>query len=165
MKIAGRWIIGAAFMGLGNAYASVTMCNDQAQAILYSTVQLSAIFYPLNEKWVAAGWYELKPGECKNPSVEELSGSFKKMYFSILGMNGKTHTINHYKLPESSMVGPGNKGTSTGAELFFCVRNDSFKRTEKKLSAHETCPVGYYPQLFNMVVVVPGNVDYTLHIR
>lgn len=140
---------------------TLRLCNNSDETIHYALVWEKSLFYPISETWNARGWSKAPPG-CQDVLI---AAGRIQAFMSILfvGANGKER-VAHYPFESEAVRNTQKSGTLT-AERFFCVTDEPFDRDLPTLAAHETCPAGYYPQLFNLLVTADPDTNFTLRLQ
>lgn len=133
-----------------------TICNQSNSDILQVTMLYqNHLWAPLGESWKVYGWMDVMPGRCQ-PLVEH-PGRLET-FLAVLRKKGSRRSSS-VDFPIDTRDGRVKK-----AKRYFCVRDEPFDRTLQRLDAHESCPVSWYAQLFNVYIEVEMNVDYTLRL-
>ncbi|MGD9536306.1 MAG: hypothetical protein AB7P52_00095 [Alphaproteobacteria bacterium] len=150
-----------AFAWNGESRAStLTLCNQGKDTLQIAFLWQNAPFYPFTESWKATGWAEVGPG-CSD--VLRTDGAMEA-FLSVIRKSIIGERIMHFEMESEAVRNTLRNGTLT-AERFFCVADVPFDRTLDKLDAHESCPEGYYQQLFNLYVTLDSDTDFTLHLN
>lgn len=143
------------------AAGSLTLCNEGSETIRYAVVWESSLLPPATESWDASGWHDVASG-----CTEVLNrGTRLQAFLSVLRVSkqGKER-IAHYAFDSDEAYNTLTTGSVT-AERFFCVSDTGFNRSLPTLPDHESCPEGYYHQLFNLYVGAEIDAAYTLRLK
>jgi hypothetical protein len=145
----------------GEARAStLTLCNEGDDNLQIAFVWQSAPFYPITQSWKATGWGAVAPG-CAD--VLRTDGAMEA-FLSVIRKTSIGERIMHFEFESEAVRNSLSNGVLT-AERFFCVADEPFDRELDNLAAHETCPTGYYQQLFNLYVTLDADTDFTLRLN
>jgi hypothetical protein len=140
--------------------STLTLCNEGDENLQLAFLWQSAPFYPLAESWKATGWGQAAPG-CSD--VLRTDGAMLA-FLSVIRQTAIGELVMHFELESEAVRNSLSNGAVT-AERFFCVADEPFERELDSLDAHETCPDGYYQQLFNLYVVLDAYTDFTLRLN
>lgn len=152
-----------AFLLLGSAPSRaesvLTICNEGREDLRLAMLWQNAPLYPMMQSWKVYGWSNIAPG-CSDILR---TGGVMEVFLSV---KDKTHdgwSIMHYPFDSEEERNSLTSGVLT-AERFFCVADEPFDRVLDTLDAHENCPPGYYPQLFNLYVTLDPYKHFTLRL-
>ncbi|MGB3388346.1 MAG: DUF1036 domain-containing protein [Pseudaminobacter sp.] len=166
MKKAGWAIVAGAFgVMVWNAAAAqqIKVCNTGQAEVSYAVLATTSLVNLGAPEWTAHGWYMMKPGECQ--PVARGDGR-REAFLSVRAVNKDgLFRLNSYVIKEIPASGFADDSLSTGAERVFCVSRAGFRRPEKSLEVHETCPQDYHEQVFNLYVFSRGMMDFTVNLK
>lgn len=153
------WVTAALLLLVsGHARAELTVCNGGGERLRYAVVADDSLLPVLFPNWVMQGWVELGSG-CRT-----LIGGprLARAYLSVQ----RYDQTGNWTL---AFYGGGNRSrggsNSEEAHRVFCIGEGSFRRSEGVLEAHETCPAGYYRQLFNLYLGSSSDVNFTMTLN
>lgn len=151
-------LVAATCISMGaSAQSQLTLCNENPTENI-STAVIYRVNQPFNREWVAYGWVTIAPNKCV--VVAQTPSGYLEVFLSTLSQDihgGKAH-IMHFAFNEFS------ENNSTASERFFCVQDESFKRTLGTIDAHQNCPSGWYKQLFNLFVNAEPDSNFKLRL-
>ncbi|SDO91265.1 hypothetical protein [Pseudomonas jinjuensis] len=141
------------------AESSLRICNRSTERSMTVAVLFQQDpFYPVSQIWHIFGWTALGPGNCTD-AASAYGGTIA--YISPIDSSVRDRPkVMHYPLYEGEM--PYDK--PIGVETFFCVKSDGFERHEASRAAHQSCPSGWYLQLFSLFIYVGKDTDFTLNL-
>lgn len=141
------------------AQSRLTLCNEDQKenvsaAFIYRHTEV------LNDQWVAYGWVKIAPNECK--VVAETPTGILEVFLSTISqsIHGGELYIMHYAFEGETL----KENDTTASERFYCVQDESFKRTLRTIEEHQKCPSGWYKQLFNLYVHSDPDRDFKLRL-
>jgi hypothetical protein len=153
--------------GSAEAFARLTVCNDSASDTLRLVLLFPKEPFEAASTWMVRGWEEIKAGACQELLTHEGTlrfgryGGSHAQVETFLAVRQKARSGEERIL--HTELGP-RQDYSRGEERFFCVQDKDFYRVLRSLHEHESCPSGWYEQLFNFYVKIPGHIDYKLHL-
>jgi len=151
--------VAAFLMHAGTAHAGqMIICNKQQNPVQYAMIWDEGI--PIfADFWKASGWFRIEPGECQTVLN---SRNRQELYLSVLEIppQGGSRLFTP-KLDDSEIIQSGYRGI----EIPFCVKADSFQRTESNLDDLKRCPPDYYQQLFNFLLFSAKGVNFTFQLK
>lgn len=166
MKKTGRRIFAGAFLVMAwneAAAQQIKVCNNGKAELSYAVLATTSLANLGKPEWTAHGWYMMKSGECQ--SIARGDGR-REAFLSVRSTNTDgLLRLNSYVIKDIPASNFSDNSLSTGAERVFCVSRTSFRRPEKSLEDHESCPQGYYEQVFNLYFFSRGMVDFTVNLK
>ncbi|RUM97993.1 DUF1036 domain-containing protein [Pseudaminobacter arsenicus] len=141
----------------------IKVCNNGEAEVSYAILATTSLVNLGDPEWTAHGWYMMKPGECQ--PVTRGDGR-REAFLSVRSINKDgLSSLNSYVIKDIPASNFSDNSLSTGAERVFCVSSSSFRRPEKSLQDHESCPQGYHEQVFNLYFFSRGMVDFTVNLK
>lgn len=155
------WLVDA--VSAGKAVAGpMVLCNEKDEAAHFAMVwnEGDPILFP---RWIGSGWVQIRPKQC----IEILTSRLRQyVYVSLSVKNPSTgkSRLSLYPLKDPGQLQFADTGLY-GVEVFFCVKDEPFKRTTVQLAEQQQCPTGYYEQLFTVLGVSRSDRSLTMNLN